>query len=335
MPDSSSDSAPVFTVLVSCCNEERRIRAAVESLLDPLFRAQGEMLILDGGSTDKTREIVEGIIADGWNIRLIPNPGRLQSAGLNIGLREARGRFIIRADAHSVYPPDYVRRCLELLARPEVACAGGVMSPVGETPVQKAIARAMRHPVGVGDAKYHLGNHQGYYEGVYLGAYKREIFARVGGYDPTVHPNEDADLNMRIVESGAKIWLDGTLRVDYFPRDSFRQLFVQYFKYGRGRCRTTLKHRRFTSWRQVLPPLLVASFVAAFVAAAVHPLFLLWPVLYLSGVAVSAAFGSFESPVGLPARVLVFVAFVVMHVAWGAGFWSGLPAPRKRPAPEN
>ena len=171
-----------------------------------------------------------------------------------------------------------------MLARPEVVNAGGVMSPVGEGPVQNAIALAMRHRVGVGDAKYHLGNYRGYYDGVYLGAFKREIFDRVGGYDPSVHPNEDADLNMRILASGAKIWLDGSLRVAYFPRDSFGKLFAQYFNYGRGRARTTIKHRRFTSWRQILPPLLVLSLIAALGLGFVNPIFFGWIGLYLAAV---------------------------------------------------
>lgn len=318
-----SDSRPLFTILLTCLNEEKRIGAAISSLLDDHFREQGEMIVLDGRSGDRTREIVGEFISRGWPIRLTDNPGRIQSEGLNIGLKEARGRFIIRADAHSVYPPRYVERCLDLLSNPDVACAGGIMSPEGETPVQSAIALAMRHPVGVGDAKYHLGNHQGYYDGVYLGAYKREIFDRVGGYDSAVHPNEDADLNIRIVESGAKIWLDGSLRVTYYPRDSFARLFVQYFRYGRGRCRTTLKHRRFTSWRQILPPMLVLSLLGAVGLSFWRASFLFWIVLYLGSVLLAALLGRFEAEISLKDRLLVFAAFVVMHTAWGTGFLTG------------
>ncbi len=315
---------PSFTILLSCFNEEKRIGAAIESLLDEHFRAYGEMIVLDGGSTDRTQEIVRDFISRGWNVRLIHNPGRIQSVGLNIGLGEARGPFIIRADAHGIYPPRYAERCIEMLSRAEVFNAGGIMYPVGEGKVQKAIALAMRHPVGVGDAKYHLGNYQGYYDGVYLGAFKREIFDRIGGYDPFVHPNEDGDLNMRILANGAKIWLDGSLRVAYYPRDSFKKLFVQYFDYGRGRCRTTLKHRRFTSWRQVLPPLLVLSLAGSIALAFAHPLFLLWPGFYLAGVFVAVLTAKFEPKPGFAVRALVFPAFVIMHTAWGVGFWAGL-----------
>ena len=321
---SKNPSRPEFTILLTCLNEEKRIGAAIESLLDERLHARGEMIVLDGGSRDRTREIIGEFVARGWPIRLLHNEGRIQSEGLNLGLRESRGAIIVRADAHGVYPPRYVERCVEMLAGPGIVNAGGIMSPVGEGPVQSAIALAMRHPVGVGDAKYHLGGLRGEYEGVYLGAFKREIFDRVGGYDPAVHPNEDADLNMRIRAAGGRIWLDGSLRVAYYPRESFPALFVQYFRYGRGRSRTTLKHRRFTSWRQVLPPLLVASLVAALALSARRPAFLLWIGLYLGAVLAAAGAGRFEPAPPLFVRFLVFPAFVVMHTAWGLGFWAGL-----------
>lgn len=323
---SPPDPRPLFTILLTCLNEEKRIGGAIMSLLDVHFREHGEMIVLDGGSTDGTREIVAGFISEGWPIRLVDNPGRIQSEGLNRGLKEARGSYIVRADAHCVYPLRYAERCLEMLGRPEVANAGGIMYSVGERPVQAAIALAMRHPVGVGDAKYHLGNYQGYYDGVYLGAFKREIFDRIGGYDPSVHPNEDADLNMRILTAGMKIWLDGSLRVSYFPRDSLGKLWMQYFDYGRGRCRTTVKHRRFTSWRQALPPLFIGSLVGALALSIFHPIFLSWIALYLISILVVALFGRFEPEPALSIRCLIAPAFLVMHIAWGAGFWAGLPA---------
>lgn len=315
-----------FSILLTCLNEEKRIGAAIESLLNDDFRKNGEMIVLDGGSLDRTREIVQEFTAKGWPIRLFQNPGRIQSEGLILGLREAKGATIIRADAHCIYPPRYVERCLEMLERPEVANAGGIMYSVGERPVQSAIALAMRHPVGVGDAKYHLGNHRGYYDGVYLGAFKREIFDRIGGYDPSVHPNEDADLNMRILAAGGKIWLDGSLRVTYFPRESFPELFLQYFNYGRGRIRTTLKHRRFTSWRQILPPLLVVSLAGALILSFFCPAFLLWITIYLACVLSVALAGRFEPKPDLLTRLLIFPSFLVMHIAWGLGFLAGLAA---------
>jgi len=315
---------PLVTVVMPCLNEEDNIARAVESLADDYVLRNGEILIVDGGSTDRTREIVTELAAK-YPLRLLANPGRLQAHGMNIGIREARGRIIIRADAHCLYPPDYVRRCIQMLEKEGVFNAGGVMVPVGETPIQKAIARAMRHPVGVGDAKYHLGDYRGYYDGVYLGAFKKSVFEDVGSFDPRAHPNEDAELNLRIVKSGRKIFLDGSLEVLYRPRKTFSKLFRQYFHYGRGRGYTTLKHRRFTSWRQVLPPVLILGLLGSIVLSfLVHPLFIVVPGLYGASVFLVAQLGKFNPPASPRERFLIFAAFVTMHVAWGSGFLSKL-----------
>ncbi|MBM3294473.1 MAG: glycosyltransferase family 2 protein [Candidatus Aminicenantes bacterium] len=337
---------PLLTVVMPCLNEEAAVGRAVESLADEYVRENGEILVVDGGSADRTAEIVRSL-SEKYPVRLRHNPGKLQSIGLNIGIREARGRFLIRADAHCVYPPGYVRRCVEMLAREDVFNAGGVMYPVGETAVQRAIARAMRHPLGVGDAKFHIGRYTGYAEGAYLGAFKREVFDLVGPYDPKAHPNEDSELNIRIAKSGRKIWLDGSLKVLYFPRASFGKLFRQYFKYGRGRCYTTLKHRRFTSPRQILPPFFVLGLAAALALAPFFPVALAFPGAYglaILGVAflsrpgengsrnqrekrsrsASRARERADGAFGPKSRLLLARAFATMHLAWGLGFLSRL-----------
>jgi glycosyltransferase involved in cell wall biosynthesis len=306
-----------------CLNEEAAIGPAVESLLDGFFLQNGEMLVVDGGSTDRTREIVAGFGAK-YPIRLLENPNKLQAHGLNVGIREAKGRFIIRADAHCLYPKDYLRRCVEMLGRDEVVNAGGVMFPEGRTPMQQGIAYAMRHPVGVGDARFHLGKYSGYAEGAYVGAFKREIFDLVGLYDPEAHPNEDSELNIRIVKSGRKIWLDGSLKVAYFPRRSLGKLFRQFFRYGRGRCYTTLKHKTFTSPRQLGPTFLVPALSASLVVAIFHPVWLAVPASYLLGVFAAAMAWPAKPVPPFRVRFLSFPAFVTMHIAWGIGFLSRL-----------
>ena len=319
----SLDPRPLFTVVMPCLDEEAAVSRAVESLADEYFVENGEMLVVDGGSTDRTPEIVRGL-AEKYPIRLLHNPDKLQAYGLNIGIKEARGRYIVRADAHCLYPLGYIRRCVEMLERENVYNAGGVMQPVGESDKQKAIALAMRHPVGVGDAKFHLGKYTGFAEGAYVGAFKKEIFDLVGPYDPKANPNEDSELNIRIVKSGRKIYLDGSLKVRYFPRSSFGRLFRQYFKYGRGRCYTTLKHRRFTSPRQLAPPLLVLALAASIVIAPFWPFALAFPAVYAAAILLVSLFARSDEKIDYKVRILMARAFATMHLAWGLGFISRL-----------
>jgi len=314
---------PLVTIVMPCLNEEAHIARAVESLVDDYVLRHGEILIVDGGSTDRTRDIVTDL-AGKYPVRLMDNPGRLQAHGLNLGITEARGRIIARADAHCVYPPEYIRRCVRMLEREEVFNAGGIWFPVGVTAKEKAIALAMRHPVGVGDAKCHLGHYTGYAEGAYVGTFKKEVFDAVGPYDPKAHPNEDSELNIRIVKSGRKIYLDGSMKVAYFPRSSFGRLFRQFFKYGQGRCYTTLKHRRFTSPRQVAPTLLVLGLVGGGVLAVFAPVALAFPAAYLFAVLLVSLGSRFDEKPGLKVRLFVSRSFVTMHLAWGFGFLSRL-----------
>jgi len=315
---------PLITVVIPCFNEALFIEKTIRSLIDDYVLANSEILIADANSTDGTRDIVSNMIKEGFPIRVIDNPDIYQVYGLNRAIKEALGEYVIRADAHAVYPKKYIQKCVGILEKTGAQNVGGVMLPKGSTPVQKAIALAMQHPVGVGDARFHTGNYSGYVDTVYLGAFRRSVFDRIGLYDTHLRTNEDAELNLRIIKSGGKIYLDSSLEVEYFPRASFGELVVQYFRYGRGRCFTTLKHKKFTSWRQLAPVLLVLSLLASLLTGFWEPLvFLLWPLYILSLMAVGL-FSRLGKGVSLKQRLLLAVAFFVMHISWGSGFLTGL-----------
>jgi succinoglycan biosynthesis protein ExoA len=309
-----------ISIIMPCYNEEKFIADAIESLVDDYVMEHAEILVVDGGSTDKTIKVVGKLIKKGYPIGLLKNEKKLQCYGLNLGISEARGEIIIRVDAHSTYPEGYVQKLVKLLETTGAANVGGVMLPKGHTPVQQAIAFAMQHAVGVGNAKFHLGNYRGYVDTVYLGAFKKNILADVGLYDTNAHPNEDAELNIRILKTGKKIYLDSSIQVDYFPRNSFKKLAVQYFRYGRGRAYTTAKHRLVTSYRQLMPPLLVIGLGVSLVLSFFNPLALaFWGCYILALLAASLVTWPGRS---IPVKIRLFMsaAFMVMHTCWGMGF---------------
>jgi glycosyltransferase involved in cell wall biosynthesis len=328
-----------------CYNEEQFIARAIESLVDDYSQENCEILVVDGISTDGTGDIVISLIKRGLPIKLFENKKKLQAFGLNLGLSKAKGEFIVRADAHCLYPPGYVKNCVELLELKEkegVANVGGVMKPLGTHLVQKSIAVALQHPLGVGDAKFHLGTRSGYVDTVFLGAFKKKLFEDIGLYDEEAHPNEDAELNLRILKARKKIYLDSSIKVIYFPRESFWALAKQYFRYGQGRAYTTWKHKKMTSWRQVAPPILVIGVSISTVLGFIKPLFLLFPIAYIVFTLTAALGSRFPRRVGneiskgskilfagdeekrdfpsISMRFLIFAAFEVMHVCWGIGF---------------
>jgi succinoglycan biosynthesis protein ExoA len=311
---------PEVSVIMPCYNEEKFIGRAIESLVDDYVLKHAEILVIDGLSTDRTVDIVTGFIQRNFPVRWLKNEKRLQCFGLNQGISAARGEIIVRVDAHSFYPEGYVKKLVELLETTGAANVGGVMLPGGETPVQQAIALAMQHPMGVGDAKFHLGNYHGWVDTVYLGAFKKEVFTAVGLYDTRCRTNEDAELNIRIRKSGGKIYLDSSIRVEYLPRESFAQLAVQYFRYGQGRAYTTVKHRLVTSYRQVAPPLLVTGLMGSLLLSFFYPYFLVVWGCYLLALLATAWFAWPRRKISLGIRCLTGAAFFLMHTAWGFGF---------------
>ena len=316
--------SPSISIIMPCYNEERYITPALESLIDDYCLKNCEFIVVDGMSEDKTQDQVHSLMKKGLSIRLFKNRKKLQVHGLNLALSKARGEFVVRVDAHCLYPPGYIQKCMELLKTKDALNVGGMMIPRGKGTTQEAIARALTHPIGVGNAKWHLGNYTGYTDTVYLGTFRRELFEDIGFYDPNSHPNEDAELNLRIIKSGGKVYLDSSIQVIYFPRESLKELGRQYFHYGRGRCYTTLKHRKITSYRQIAPVLLVIGLFLSILLSFFQPAFLLGPLSYVLAVLLIPLLSWPKQSVPLRQRVLTGLAFLVMQVGWGLGFLSRL-----------
>src|SRR3990172_9225259 len=177
---------PQVSIIIPTYNEEEHVRECLESLLDGYVVKNAEIIIADGGSTDDTKKIIRDFERghSRAQVRLIDNPLKHQSFGLNFGIKAARGKVIVRIDAHARYPKNYVQRCVELLEKTGADNAGGVMRARGAGDFQKLVATAMNHPIGVGDAKFHLGRESGYVDTVYLGTFRKELFKKLGYFDP-------------------------------------------------------------------------------------------------------------------------------------------------------
>lgn len=306
-----------------CLDEARHIEACLRSTLSQDYpRERLEILVADGGSVDGTREVVRRVAAEDPRVALIDNPARLQAAGMNAAIRRARGDVIVRMDVHCEYASDYVRKCVEVLERTGADNVGGAQRPRAETAFQRAVCAALGSPLGVGGARYRSARNQGFVDTVFLGAFPRRVFEEIGLYDPGAITNEDAELNQRIRAAGGRIYLSPEIVVHYFPRASFRALARQYFRYGRGRARTLLKHRRLLSPRPFIPAALVAVGLALLATAHLQPF---TPFL----------FGAFAALVGFEAvrvgrrggarQVLtVWAIFPLLILSHGAGVGAGL-----------
>ncbi|EYF07508.1 glycosyltransferase family 2 protein [Chondromyces apiculatus] len=316
-------AVPFVTIAMPCLNEEGYIEACLESVAAQDYpRDRMEILVADGGSTDRTREILGRLSAEDPRIRMIDNPDRIQAAGMNQIIRQARGDVVIRMDVHCEYAGDYVRRCIEVLERTGADNVGGAQRPRAKTWFQKALCAALTSPLGVGGASYRSAENEGFVDTVFLGAFRRRVFETAGMYDPKAVTNEDAELNQRIHEAGGKVFLSRDIVVHYYPRASYAALAKQYYKYGQGRARTLLKRGTFPSPRPAIPFLMVVSGATLLATSRWHPLTL--PAFGLYAVATGIEAIRVGRREGAPAIPIVWGIFPVLHASHGVGFASGL-----------
>ncbi len=313
---------PLVTVAIPCLDEEAYIEACIRAVQAQAWpRDRLEILVADGMSVDATREILGRLAAADSRIRLVDNPARIQAAGLNECIRRARGDVVVRMDVHADYAPDFVQKCVAVLERTGADNVGGAARPKARTFFQRCVAAALRSPLGIGGSKYRKSDEEGFVESVWPGAFDRRVFERVGLFDPKAITNEDAELNQRILESGGRVYMSREIVSHYYPRESMRALARQYFKYGQGRARTLIKHRKLLSIRPALPFL---GLVGEAIVLGVAP----WHIGGLSIAGYALATGAEAVRVGraegLAAIPVVWAIFPVLHASHGAGFAVGL-----------
>ncbi len=318
---------PTVTVIMPIRNEVSFIERSLAAVLAQDYPADRlEVLVVDGVSSDGTRDIVQRMLAGRPNARLLDNPRRIVSTALNRGLAEARGEVIVRVDGHTVIAPDYVQRCVEAIVETGAECVGGPMHAVGETPFGEATALATSHPFGVGSSRFHYAAEPQPVDSAYMGAWPRQVFDRIGRFDEELIRNQDDEFNYRLRAAGGRIWLYPRIRSTYYARSTFRSLWRQYFQYGYWKVRVFQKVPGSAQWRHWAPPLFALAVVgglpAALLLPAVRPCYAGGLVLYfVVNLVVSArlaAHAGWRHLTRLP------LAFATLHLAYGLGFWAGM-----------
>lgn len=313
-------SQPTVSILIPMRNEEDFIEACLDSLRAQDYPADRvEILVLDGESTDRSAEVVTRVSAQDPRVHLLTNPGRCQASAMNLGITKATGEIIVRADAHAEYGPTYVSICVAHLVAGRADNVGGLQRGTGTTPFGRAVAAALNTPLGAGNAPYRLATTVRYADTVWLGAWYRKTLQELGGFDVSMVPNEDYELNCRLRESGGRILLDPTLPSRYFARPTPTRLWRQYFRYGRAKVRTLRAHPQTLVLRQLIPPVFVAVLALSVALIPLSPL----PVAILGGFyLLIILLGSLKGAHDTGWGSLLFLPFIYLtiHLAWGVGF---------------
>jgi succinoglycan biosynthesis protein ExoA len=327
----------IISTITPCRNEKHHICDFLDSLLRQTVEPGWalEVLIADGESDDGTREFLDEYARRVAAVRVVDNPGRIVSKGLNAALKQAKGEIIIRMDAHTTYAEDYLRECVRVLQESGADNVGGPWIAKGQGSWGEATAAAFRSPFCCGGGRAHDPDYEGEVDTVYLGCWRRSVFNRIGLFDPNLVRNQDDEFNFRLVRSGGKIWQSPRIRSSYVTRSSVKRLFQQYLQYGFWKVAVIRKHRGLASWRHAVPGLFVTSILLALLAIILAASFGLTTVLTavatlaatelavyaIASIIAALVCGRSLAPT---AMLLLPPVFAIYHVAYGLGFLVGV-----------
>jgi glycosyltransferase involved in cell wall biosynthesis len=306
-----------ISVVLPVLNEEKYLADSVNSILSQNFSGAIEVILAVGPSQDQTLKIAQSIQARDSRVVVVENPTGKTAAGLNLAIAAARYSIIVRVDGHSQIPHEYCETAFQILNETGAVNVGGIMAAEGVSLFERAVARAMRSPLGVGAARFHTGGGAGESDTVYLGCFRKEALLAVGGFDERFTRAQDWELNFRLRQSGGVVYFDPRLTVTYRPRSTIKALAKQYFEYGRWRRVVSRRHQGSINYRYLAPPFtVVATFLSIIAGGLFGALFFIPALIYSvfilgSSIIIGKSLGEILC---LPTILLT------MHISWGLGF---------------
>jgi glycosyltransferase involved in cell wall biosynthesis len=327
-PPSRRPSVDV-SVLVPVLNEERHIRETVSAMQAQEFDGTVEFLFADGGSEDRTREILAEVANEDPRIRVLENPARRTASGLNVCLREARGEYVARMDAHTYYSTHYLAAGVERLRRGDTEWVSGPAIPRPVGAISRAVALALASWLGRGgsrkwDEDLDRAQERELDTGVFGGVWRRQRVLDAGGWDERWPINQDSEMASRFLRRGDRLVCLPEMAGYYVPRDSLERLARQYLRYGFYRARTFRRHPASMRRSHLIAPTLAIALLASLLAPRPIRRPARAAVLgYLLAVAATGASTAVRTGRGEESALLLAV-LPIMHFGWGLGTLAGV-----------
>jgi glycosyltransferase involved in cell wall biosynthesis len=317
-------SYPYVSIVMPIRNEERYIERCLDSILDNDYpNDRYEILVIDGMSTDRTREIIKAYSERYSYVKLLDNPKKIRVTANNVGIRAAKGKIIVSMDAHTLYARDYIRQCVNRLQATGAANVGGHQAAVGEDYVTKGIALAVSSPLGIGDAEFRYLYKEKWVDTVYLGTWYKKTLEEIGLFNENCGRVGDYELNYRLRKAGGKILLSPTIKCQYFVRGSLLKLAKQYFTNGIWRLYIIFTHPDSVRWRHLLPPLHIIWLLLTPILLIFGVKLWWFPIAFyllftiLSSLRIALFNGIKFFPILIP-------TLWILHTCMGLGFWCGV-----------
>ncbi len=316
------------SIIVPCYNEEKSISFLLTALYRQNYQKDSmEIIIVDGLSTDNTIKEISSFaeVHPDLNIRVIPNSKKIIPAAINLGILNSNGEIIVRMDAHSVPDQDYIKYCVENLKNNIAANVGGKWQiiPGSESLIAKCISLAAGHPFGVGDAKYRYSQTAEYVDTVPFGAFYKSLTDEIGLFNEELLANEDYEFNVRIRNSGKKIYFDPKITTKYIARENWVDLAKQYWRYGYWKFKMLKNYPDTLRWRQAIPPVFVAGIIFLLLLALFSSTAFILISIILSVYIFVLVLGTLFSIKKTKNFLCIFgvpISIMVMHFSWGLGF---------------
>ncbi|MCK4352707.1 glycosyltransferase family 2 protein [candidate division WOR-3 bacterium] len=317
----------LISIIIPCRNEEKFISKCLNSIIANDYpRDKLEILVVDGMSTDKTREIILDFAQKHSNIKVLDNPKKITSTGLNIGIKNAKGDIIIIIGTHTCIMPNFLKKSIETLSRVNADCVGGTIESIQEGFMPSAIAYGMSCPFGIGNAAFRYSKKEGWVDTVAFGAYPKKVFDKIGLFDKELVRCQDDEFNYRLRKARGKIFLNPEIKSYYYPRSSLKKLWHQYFQYGFWKVRVFQKHPKMMQIRQFVPGAFVFVVGLSFIIGIFYTPFLwMFGSIVLCYLMSSLFFSSIVAKQHSWKYFLVMPAiFSTLHIGYGTGFLTGL-----------
>lgn len=320
---------PTVSVIIPCRNERDYVSRCVQSILKNGYPGKLEITVVDGMSDDGTREVLRGLKVGNNALKVLDNPSRITPVAMNLGLREARGDIILIVGAHCELRPGYISTAIrQLLSHKGAGCVGGRTTPrAGGSPIERAIAAALESQFGVGNSYFRIpGSRVKEVDTVAFGAYRREVFEKIGGFDERLVRNQDIEFNFRVRKAGYRILLDPSIEVYYSPRRSIKAFWRQNFGNGFWNIITWRLVPGSLSWRHFVP-LLFVTWLTVFGIPGIFT-----PVARILFYGAIGAYGTLDAleAIRIAAKerkaslLATFLVFPVLHISYGVGSLCGI-----------
>lgn len=320
---------PFVSALLVTRNEQDYIEIALTSYIEQTYpKDRYEIIVVDGGSTDKTLDIVRDIKkkyeTEAFKISILDNPKHILASGWNIGIKASTGEFVIRIDAHAKAYPDFIEKSVETMSQVDAVCVGGKLITKTIQGNNETISKVLSSPFGVGNSSFRVSDKAGYVDTAVYGLYRKKIFDEVGYFNERYARNQDLQMHSRIRRHGGRFYFNPEIQSEYYARNTTKKMIRQAFGNGKWNMVLLKEDPSGLSIRHLVPFAFVLFLILTTILGIVfRPIWILEVGVLLLYFALGFVFGLKAGATGIEIIEMPGL-FFLLHCAYGIGYIAGL-----------